>query len=128
MGAYQFKDIIYITGITERIVKYWVQEYGLEFKKSGRNTVFPEETKNSLLLIKALSDTELYTQKFIKTVLECLKTGDTSKYDHILSEMKGFVENSRSVLQSEPKKPAPVGGKKAPQKAKPQASLEVDLL
>jgi len=138
MGSYLFKDIINITGIAERIVKYWVQEYGLEFKKNGRNTVFSEETKNSLLLIKALSDTELYTQKFIKTILECLKTGNTSKLDGILSDMRGLADTPTAAFSAEACRPAPETRReayrktaphaKSAQNTKPQASLEVELL
>ena len=63
---YYLEDVIELTGISERNIKFWVAEYRLKVFKEGRKNLYPPITITLLNLIKELTESKLFTTKFIQ--------------------------------------------------------------
>jgi len=78
-NKYHLEDVIDITGISERNVKFWVAEYRLKVTKEGRKNIYPEQTITLLRLIKELSESRFFTTKFIQIQVERCKNPSKTK-------------------------------------------------
>ncbi len=137
MSKKYLEDVEEETGISERNIKYWSQKYELPVAKDGRRNVYPERTITLLKLIELLSDTELFTHRFIrlqvKRALDELDedSENCQAYHDVLTRGKKLLSQIDSAggkvivpaLTASDEKASP-GRKK--RKSRPSASVDID--
>ncbi len=70
INCYSFNQILEITSISKRNIKFWCSVYQIKPKKIGRNNYYSEKQVQLLNLINLLSKSSLFTQKFIKLIID----------------------------------------------------------
>jgi len=95
---YTFKDVINLTQISPRNIKFWSSIYGIKPLKIGRSNYYSDLQIQLLRLIKFLTDTNFFSQKFIKKIVNYYM--DTTGYakelfiKFMLENQNFFNENS----------------------------------
>jgi len=67
--VHYFPDVEQATGVSERTIKFWMQDYRLAVGKDGRNTTFSPETVADIILIRDLVATKMVTSRLIAVIL-----------------------------------------------------------
>jgi len=99
MSKKYIEDVQEETEISERNIKYWSQKYDLSVKKDGRRNVFSERTITLLRLIKLLSDTDLFTHKFIRLQIKRALDGLDSDSENYTAYQKVISEGEKLLAQ-----------------------------
>lgn len=92
-------DVVEKTDISERNVKYWSQKYDLPVEKDGRRNVYPKRTIQVLRMIRALSESELFTHHFIRIQVQRALGTDSSEIDRS-DDYQDVRKTVRSILKS----------------------------
>ena len=104
---YYLEDVIELTGISERNIKFWVAEYHLKVIKEGRKNHYPAQTVLLLNLIKDLSESKFFTTKFVQIQVERCKYPDKmeinglDELNEITKRMLQYVLEMNNVPQGE---------------------------
>ena len=98
MNGLYLDEVIEKTGISERNVKYWSQKYELPVEKDGRRNLYPPRTVKLLKLVNLLSDSELFTQHFIRLQVQRALNFSDSKISAVAEYEK--VRNQGSKIMA----------------------------
>ncbi len=92
---YYLEDVIEITAISERNIKFWVAEYHLNVYKEGRKNVYPPQTITLLNLIKELTESKFFTTRFIQIQVERCKNPHRTN----IKGLQSLNEITKKMLQ-----------------------------
>lgn len=93
---YTLNQILELTGITRRNVKFWTNVYNIKPTKVGRRNYYSEIELQLLKMISFLSSHSLYTQKFIKLLVDFnLQRLNLNKFD-----FKSFYKKFDDLLSN----------------------------
>lgn len=99
MKFYNSKEVIELTGITPRNLKFWVHEFNLKTIKKGRENLFNEQTLWKLKIIKYFSNNKFFTNKLLSLYLKKISNSLTSD-DNDFQELNKFM-NKLTEFESE---------------------------
>ncbi|HPP86875.1 MAG TPA: helix-turn-helix domain-containing protein [bacterium] len=100
-NLYKLEEIIQLTGITPRNIKFWCDTYNIKPKKIGRNNFYSEQQLQILNFIKLMTETSFFTQKFIKLIvdLNLQPNNDIIKtFSEFRDEINNLTKNSDKLL------------------------------
>ncbi|MBP7652404.1 MerR family transcriptional regulator [Candidatus Dependentiae bacterium] len=95
--GYKLDEVVEKSGITQRNVKFWCAVYNIKPKKIGRSNYYSELQFQTLKLINFLSNSNLFTQKFVRLIADYNIKQDKTES---LSACNNFV-NELNLLLSE---------------------------
>lgn len=140
---YTRQEILNLTGISERNLKFWTHEYSIPTKKSGRRTLYSRLGLQILKTVLYLSSSNLVTMKFVNRVVEQLKSRDQGlpATDAELQELFNLIQMTPGAGKETMPPPMvvptrisdlpkavnkPVKPRLAPQKETPAVTVAVD--
>ncbi len=68
--GYKLDEVVMKSGITQRNVKFWCAVYNIKPKKIGRSNYYSELQFQTLKLINFLSNSNLFTQNFVRLIVD----------------------------------------------------------
>jgi len=87
-NGYKLDEIIELTSISKRNIKFWCSVYKILPKKIGRTNYYSEAQFQLLKLINTLSSIGFFTQKFIRVIVDYNQSENPNQ---VVSQYGNFV-------------------------------------
>lgn len=91
-GARTKRELLEELKITDRRLKFWVTFYKLPVNRRGRGSTYPRESVEALRLITRLSESGLFTMKFVDELLKARAHGAGADLAELLRASAQFAK------------------------------------
>lgn len=91
-GARTKRELLAELKITDRRLKFWVNFYKLPVNRRGRGSTYPRESVDALRLITRLSDSGLFTMKFVDELLKARSQGAGVELTELMRASMSFAK------------------------------------
>jgi len=97
---YNLEQVMSITGISKRNIKFWSNVYNIKPEKIGRSNYYSEKLLQLLKMISFLSESLLFTQKFIKLLIDFNLNRlpqNSYNYHNFYTNFSAFLKNNSEL-------------------------------